>query len=112
MSFDAMVSSPGRLRILTALASDPNQPFVQLRARTGLTDGNLTTHARRLAAAGFVAIHKSIQEGKPLTILQLTSAGRDALTSHARQLLAALESTAPAPRSIAADSMAADEWVD
>src|SRR5437763_14713464 len=92
MSFDPLVTNAGRLRILTALAAaeEPRQPFVELRRRTGLTDGNLATHARRLQAAGFVAIEKSIASGKPLTTLHLTREGREALTRHARELLAAL----------------------
>ncbi len=108
-----MVTSPGRLSILTALASEPQQPFVQLRQRTGLTDGNLATHARRLQAAGFVAIHKTIDAGKPLTTLQLTTAGRDALADHARQLLAALDqsSTVAAPSLVGEDARD-DDWVD
>jgi len=114
MSFDAMVTSPGRLSILTALASEPQQPFVQLRQRTGLTDGNLATHARRLQAAGFVAIQKSIEEGKPLTTLQLTTAGRNALADHARQLLAALDqaSTTVIAAPTSDDETRDDDWVD
>lgn len=108
MSFDAMVTSPGRLRILTALASQPRQPFVELRARTGLTDGNLATHARRLQSAGFVTIEKSIEAGRALTTLHLTTAGRDALSDHAKQLLAALETSAPPPQEFVPD----DDWVD
>ncbi len=111
MSFDAMVTSPGRLRILTALASEPQQPFVQLRARTGLTDGNLATHARRLEAAGFVAIHKTMDAGKPLTTLQLTTAGRDALADHAKKLLAALEQSSSAPV-VDSPSDSDEDWVD
>jgi DNA-binding MarR family transcriptional regulator len=94
VAFDSLVTNAGRLRILTALAAEPAQPFVRLRRATGLTDGNLATHARRLQSAGLVAIEKSITDGKPLTTLHLTSSGRDALASHARALLEAL---APPP---------------
>jgi DNA-binding MarR family transcriptional regulator len=121
MAFDPLVSNAGRLRILTALAEEPRgQAFVRLRNRTGLTDGNLATHARRLQLAGFVAIHKSIDAGKPLTTIHLTDAGREALTRHARALQAALS-----PReTLAADEQTAvpvaavheqddaDDWVD
>ena len=106
-----MVTSPGRLRILTALASHPRQAFVELRSRTGLTDGNLATHARRLESAGFVAIEKTVEAGKALTTLHLTSAGRDALAEHARTLLAALETSSNAPAATAAASHEED-WVD
>jgi len=114
MSFDALVANPGRLRILTALASTPRQPFVQLRRQTGLTDGNLCTHARRLQSAGFIAIEKSIEADKPLTTLQLTSRGRDALAAHAHALLRSLEQpeapvTEPA---IDENDDYVDDWVD
>jgi DNA-binding MarR family transcriptional regulator len=114
MTFDPVVANPGRLRILTALANDPRQPFVQLRNVTGLTDGNLATHARRLQSAGLVAIEKSIEHGKPLTTLHLTSQGRDALARHVRSLLDVLQPTAA--RSQAAVEVAAvsedSDWVD
>lgn len=113
-SFDTLVANPGRLRILTALASEPRQEFVRLRNLTRLTDGNLSTHARRLAIGGLVAIHKSIQNGKPVTRLDLTPTGREALESHARGVLAAL-STEPAPdiaQELEESIEPADEWVD
>jgi DNA-binding MarR family transcriptional regulator len=109
MSFDSLVANPGRLRILTALASEPRQPFVQLRGRTGLTDGNLATHARRLQTAGLIAIDKRIDGGKPITTLDLTPAGREALTRHARELLAALEGRPAVVETVEHDE---DQWVD
>ena len=118
MPFDALVANPGRLRILTALAGTRRQPFVELRRQTGLTDGNLCTHARRLQSAGFIAIEKSFEAGKPLTTLELTSRGRDALTAHAHALLRSLESPAEssaAPQDEPAhdnDDDYVDDWVD
>jgi DNA-binding MarR family transcriptional regulator len=91
MSFDSIIANPGRLLILTALASEPQQGFVQLRERTGLTDGNLSTHARRLSTAGMIEIHKSIRDGKPATDMKLTSLGRQSLEDHVQSLLAALK---------------------
>jgi DNA-binding MarR family transcriptional regulator len=118
MPFEPLVASPARLQILTALATEPSQPFVELRRRTGLTDGNLTTHARRLAAGGLIVIEKSVSDGKPLTRLELTVAGRCALETHARQLLAVLEraypaaSASPAPVFARDDDDEDDDWVD
>ena len=122
MALDSLVINPGRLRILTALAAaaideagEARQAFVELRRRTGLTDGNLATHARRLQSAGFVHIEKSIAAGKPLTTLHLTRRGRDALADHARQLMAALEPQRVVEEAVAAPSVAsvdADDWVD
>jgi DNA-binding MarR family transcriptional regulator len=125
-SFDSVVTSPGRLRILAALASgEERQPFVELRRRTGLTDGNLATHARRLQSAGFIAVEKSIHSGKPLTTLQLTRQGREALLDHARRLQDALsaprDAEVPDPGGITPSKQfpsapendpADDDWVD
>ena len=108
MRIDPLVANPGRLCILAALASDPRQPFVQLRNQTGLTDGNLATHARRLHSAGLIAIEKSITRGKPLTTLHLTPQGRAALSSHVQSLTQALQ---PQPAEISAVT-AEDDWVD
>lgn len=90
MSPDSLVANPGRLRILTALAVEPRQPFVVLRKQTGLTDGNLASHAKRLESAGLVQVEKTFEAGKPVTTFVLTAEGRGALEAHARRVLAAL----------------------
>jgi DNA-binding MarR family transcriptional regulator len=113
MPFDSLVTNAGRLRILAALAGSTRQGFVQLRETTRLTDGNLCTHARKLQSAGLIAINKQFRNGRPVTSLELTLAGRDALEQHARSLLAALdrvESADPIEPTAAAD--ANDDWVD
>jgi DNA-binding MarR family transcriptional regulator len=123
MSPDAIIANPGRLKILTALAVESRQEFVNLRRRTQLTDGNLASHARRLQSAGFIAIDKSIRDGKPVTSLQLTLEGRHALESHVRRLMAAISTrrvettdavpvtpirTAPIPEPVETR----EDWVD
>ena len=90
MPFDPLVANAGRLRILTALAVEERQEFVHLRTRTQLTDGNLAAHAKRLRSAGLIEIDKEFREGKPVTSYLLTAAGRTALESHARRLVAAI----------------------
>jgi DNA-binding MarR family transcriptional regulator len=112
MSFDPVVTNPGRLRILASLASEPSQGFVQLRSATQLTDGNLSTHARRLASAGLIAIDKRFESGKPLTTITLTPQGRRALHEHVERLTAALQ-PAPAPvASLLVEEDPHDNWVD
>ena len=90
MSFDPMVANPGRLSILTALAVEESQEFVQLRESTRLTDGNLASHARRLQTAGMIAVEKHFRGGKPVTSFALTVDGRKALEAHTRRLIAAI----------------------
>lgn len=92
-SFDSVIASSGRLRILAALAVEPQLEFVHLRKRTHLTDGNLCTHTRILETAGFVSVQKSFRDRKPVTQVRLTRQGRDALERHARELLSVLGMT-------------------
>jgi DNA-binding transcriptional ArsR family regulator len=114
MSFDALVTNPGRLRILTALAARGTQEFVHLRQETKLSDGNLATHARRLQQAGLITIHKQIREGKPVTQFDLNREGRVALEEHARLLMQALRSE-PIPAAAVSHAPLAvheEEWID
>jgi DNA-binding transcriptional ArsR family regulator len=106
MSFDALVTNPGRLRILTALAARGTE--------TKLSDGNLATHARRLQQAGLITIHKQIREGKPVTQFDLNREGRVALEEHARLLMQALRSE-PIPAAAVSHAPLAvheEEWID
>jgi DNA-binding MarR family transcriptional regulator len=90
MAFDPIVANAGRLTILTALAVEDSQEFVQLRSSTKLTDGNLASHARRLRTAGLIAVEKQFRSGKPVTSFTLTPDGRKALENHTRRLIAAI----------------------
>lgn len=116
MSLDSLIANPGRLKILAALASQPRQEFVHLRASTRMTDGNLTSHARRLQAAGMLDIDKSFRDGKPVTTFTLTNQGRGALESHVQTLMRAIAPVAvseepaaiPVPQEVAEEN----EWID
>jgi len=120
MGFDALVANAGRLTILTELAVEERQEFVHLRRRTRLTDGNLAAHARRLEAAGLIAIDKQFRDGKPVTTYLLTPDGRKALESHARRLFAAIthRRTAAIPSARGTEPQPSispapeEEWVD
>ena len=113
MALDSLVANPGRLRILTSLVEEPSQEFVRLRDRTNLTDGNLSTHARRLQNAGLLAIDKTFRSGKPVTTITLTTQGRNALESHVRGLMKALN-LIPSEKTVsfAASPAQDDDWVD
>ncbi|MDB5328746.1 MAG: regulatory protein ArsR [Phycisphaerales bacterium] len=125
MNFDPIIANPGRLTILTALLSEATQDFVTLRGNTRLTDGNLTTHARKLASAGLVAIEKTARAGRPVTTITLTEDGRAAFERHVDTLVnsvrrpAILDSSLDAALSAPLDPMPAaaaaveeDTWID
>jgi DNA-binding MarR family transcriptional regulator len=89
---DPLVVNPGRLSILLALANrETGVEFVDLRRQTRLTDGNLASHARRLADGGLIGVGKQFRDGKPVTTYLLTDSGRQALNAHVDGLLAAVQ---------------------
>jgi len=96
MQFDPIITNPGRLSILTALLNDTQQDFVTLRKNTRMTDGNLTTHARKLATAGMVTIEKAARAGRPVTIITLTTEGRTAFEQHVHRLTDSIKPGSPA----------------
>lgn len=80
---DKTIHEKGRLSIMTLLASrvDP-WAFQDLKAELEMSDGNLITHLRTLAAAGFVDSEKLTGDGRPQTLYSLTKAGRKAFEDY------------------------------
>lgn len=68
--------------IMSLLAANPELPFTELRDLLNMTDGNVVSHIRTLREAGYVAVTKSFQNGRPLTTCALTSAGRKAFAEY------------------------------
>ncbi|MAL00225.1 MAG: transcriptional regulator [Citromicrobium sp.] len=70
----------GRVRLATMayLSGAECADFADLRARTGVSDGNLSVHLRKLEDAGYVTIEKRFEGKKPVTTACLTDAGREA----------------------------------
>ena len=56
----------------------PALSFADLKQTLGVTDGNLSIHARKLEDAQFIASEKTFQDRRPLTQYTLTAKGRAA----------------------------------
>lgn len=89
--FDANGLDPvihGRLRlgVMAFLSSAGSASFIELRDRTGATDGNLSTHLRKLEDAGYVKVEKGYAGRKPLTLVRLTDTGRTAWVKYLAQM--------------------------
>lgn len=80
---DKVIHEKGRLSIMTLLASrtDP-WPFQDLKGQLQMSDGNLITHLRTLAKAGYVTSEKVEGEGRAQTHYAVTKAGRKAFESY------------------------------
>jgi DNA-binding HxlR family transcriptional regulator len=79
---DKVIHEPARLLILCHLSVLESADFLFLLRKTGLTRGNLSTHMRRLEKVGYVDVEKKFVERLPLTVYQLTKAGKQALATY------------------------------
>lgn len=82
VELDRVIHGRVRLAIVSALASAQSLTFSELRDLLGITDGNLSVHARRLEEAGFIVCEKSFVDRVPRTEYQLSESGRKALDNY------------------------------
>lgn len=88
---DRLIHERVRLGIVSALAVNPSLAFNELKTMLGLTDGNLSVHARKLEEAGYVVCTKSFEGRTPRTEFQLTGSGRQALTAYLNHMEALIQ---------------------
>ncbi len=93
LNLDRVIHEKGRLAIMSLLAASPLLSFTEMRETLGMTDGNITTHLRTLHEAGYTAVTKAFQGGRPLTTYALTPAGRKAFASYIELLAQIVEQT-------------------
>ena len=93
LELDRLIHERVRLGIVSALAVNGSLQFTDLRDLLGLTDGNLSAHARRLEDAGYVLCHKSFEGRTPRTEFELTAEGRAALESYLDHMEALIRAT-------------------
>ena len=92
---DPIVHQRVRLGILSALAAGGTTAFTDLKDLLGLTDGNLSVHARKLEEAGYIEVRKTLADRAPLTEYVLTAAGRQALVDYLDEMEAVIQAARP-----------------
>ena len=75
---DDVIHGRLRLGVMAYLSTVSPAIFGELRDKVGATDGNLSTHLRKLEEAGYVDLEKLFVGRKPQTRIHLTEAGRKA----------------------------------
>jgi DNA-binding MarR family transcriptional regulator len=88
LEFDEHLTSPARLSIIASLAPGKPLSFMELRAATGLADGNLHVQTGKLAEAGYIERSKSMRGRRSVTRFRLTELGLESLKLHIRKLQA------------------------
>ncbi len=77
-AIDDIVHGRVRLAVMAYLSGAGTADFGALKARAGVTDGNLSVHLRKLEEAGYVEIEKKFVDRKPRTLCRLSDRGREA----------------------------------
>lgn len=79
---DETIHGRVRLGIMAFLAASGTADFTSLRKHLAVSDGNLSTHLKKLEEAAYIEQHKSFTGRKPLTQIELTPQGRTAFLAY------------------------------
>jgi DNA-binding MarR family transcriptional regulator len=90
-TIDRVIHERLRLAIVGALAVNPSLSFTELKHLLGMTDGNLSVHARKLEDAGYIACTRGMDGRIPRTEYRLTPAGRAALNQYLTRMEALIK---------------------
>ncbi|MEM9622262.1 MAG: transcriptional regulator [Pseudomonadota bacterium] len=91
--YQKLLNDRVRLGILSSLAVSPKLTFRDLRDLLAVTDGNLSTHARKLEQARYIQCAKSFADRVPRTEYRITPAGRSALKRYLKHMQALIQVT-------------------
>ncbi len=75
---DDVIHGRVRLSVMAYLSGAGAAEFNELKAKVGVSDGNLSVHIRKLEDARYVRVEKKFSGRRPLTICRLTKKGREA----------------------------------
>lgn len=85
VALDSVIHESARLAIVSVLNECGSASFTFILGTTGLTRGNLSAHAAKLVAAGYIEEKKQIVDRKLLTEYRLTDVGRKAFARYRTQ---------------------------
>ncbi len=83
---DRLIYERVRLGIMSALSVNRSMSFGELKELLQASDGNLSTHARKLEDAGYIVCKKKFAERVPKTEFSLTAKGRRMFARHLEHL--------------------------
>ena len=77
-AIDDIIHGRLRLGVMAYLSTASPAIFTELRDKVMATDGNLSTHLRKLEEAGYIRVEKGYEGRRPQTTIHLTETGRKA----------------------------------
>jgi DNA-binding transcriptional ArsR family regulator len=91
--FDRLIYERVRLGIMSALATNDELTFNELKALFDVSDGNLGAHARKLEEAAYIVCTKSFEARRPKSRYRITAVGRKALLRYLEHIEAVIKAT-------------------
>ena len=88
---DRLIYERIRLGIMSALSVNSSMSFAELKELLRTSDGNLSTHARKLEDAGYVACKKKFAERVPKSEYSLTAKGKRIFARHLQHMEALIQ---------------------
>jgi DNA-binding MarR family transcriptional regulator len=88
---DRLIHQPARLNLVANLYIVDSADFTYLSRRTGLSDGNISSHMTKLEHADYITVTKTFEGKRPRTVYTLTAAGRRAFEHYRATMRAVLE---------------------
>lgn len=88
---DRLIYERIRLGIMSALSVNASMSFPELKELLKTSDGNLSTHARKLEDAGYIVCRKKFSERVPKTEYRLTAKGRRVFARHLEHMEALIQ---------------------
>ena len=86
-----IIHSPIRLAIVSTLVTVEKSDFNYLKEITKASDGNLSTHLKKLQEVGYIEVEKKFVGNKPKTVYRLSEKGRDEFSAYVNSLEAFLK---------------------
>lgn len=83
---DDIIHARIRLAIIAVLISVEEAEFNFLKEKVNTTDGNLSTHLRKLEDAKYISVKKEFLDRKPKSYYSLTKVGKQAFEIYVDRL--------------------------
>ncbi len=89
--FDPLLHQTVRSKLMSLLIKNEALPFNVLKKMLDVTDGNLSSHLKKLEDKGYVKIEKFFEGKRPKTVIGVTDTGREAFEAYIEALKRFLE---------------------
>lgn len=85
-SIDDLLHSRIRLAVISFLSGCEESDYTTIKNSVGASDGNITSHLRKLEDADYVTMRKDFVGRKPITYYKISNKGKNAFVAYVENL--------------------------